>query len=324
MSENTVIRTTSRDRCLFCCKIGTIVHTNIRDKVFSVPGEWNTRKCERCGLLWIDPAPLTEDLHLAYQTYYTHQNQSTARLSFRELALRPIKSLLCRTTPLYQQISAYNGLYLDDTEPGRMLEIGCGNGTFLLRAKSRGWNVQGLDFDPEAVRQARSRGIRVEVGELTQDRFAENSFDAIVMQHVVEHLSDPIEVLSVCRTILSPGGKLVIVTPNPDSLAHSMYQEHWRGLEPPRHLYMFTASALRTLAARSGFLDIDAWTTFANAYIIFVASIEIAERGAHTMGAMPNVATDLRALWLQYRELFLHRTNPNAGEESVLIAVKQT
>src|SRR5690606_4600196 len=71
--------------------------------------------------------------------------------------------------------------------------------------------------------------------------------------HVLEHVYDPSGLLSECYRLLKPGGHLRVVVPNPKSWGHKLFGSRWRGLEPPRHLHLFTPEALRMLSERAGF-----------------------------------------------------------------------
>jgi len=95
-----------------------------------------------------------------------------------------------------------------------LLEVGCGNGKLLKRMQDFGWQVTGTDFDDNAVAAARSRNLDVRSGPLAAQQFAQGSFDAIVLKHVIEHVTEPIAELTLCASLLKPGGKLVLLTPN--------------------------------------------------------------------------------------------------------------
>src|SRR5438477_10418130 len=74
MASATQIRTVPRPDCLLCGGTGKVLHEGLTDRLFSAPGTWCFRKCSTltCALVWLDPFPVTEDLPMAYQTYYTH------------------------------------------------------------------------------------------------------------------------------------------------------------------------------------------------------------------------------------------------------------
>lgn len=81
----------------------------------------------------------------------------------------------------------------------------------------------------------------------------ESRFDVITLNHVIEHVSDPIELLRSCYRLLKLGGQLWLQTPNIDSLGSRRYGRHWRGLEPPRHLVLFDPVSLRSALHQAGF-----------------------------------------------------------------------
>jgi len=143
--------------------------------------------------------------------------------------------------------------FLSAVSQGRLLDVGCGSGDWLASMRERGWQVAGTDFDENAVKVARQRGLDVVCGPLEQQHFADNSFNAVTLSHVIEHVPDPVAELKECLRILKPGGKLVLFTPNSASLSHKVFKRDWRGLEPPRHLHIFSMDSMRRLLEKAGF-----------------------------------------------------------------------
>lgn len=130
--------------------------------------------------------------------------------------------------------------------PGRnrLLDVGCGNGDFLLRAQHAGWTVHGLDFDPTAAGVARGRGLDVYVGTLEDSPFLEESFDVVTANQVVEHVHDPVAFLRACWRLVRPGGLLWIGTPNVTPPVAARFGPFWPMLEIPRHLTLFSLDSL--------------------------------------------------------------------------------
>jgi SAM-dependent methyltransferase len=116
-----------------------------------------------------------------------------------------------------------------------------------------GWDVAGNDFDANAVKVATNRGLNVAVGSLEDQKLPSASFDAVTLSHVIEHLPDPIGTMRECARILKPGGKVVLLTPNCASLSHRFFKQDWRGLEPPRHLHVFSLKSMDRMLAMTGF-----------------------------------------------------------------------
>ncbi len=113
----------------------------------------------------------------------------------------------------------------------RVLDVGCGSGVLLARMQSLGWQVEGVEVDPDGVKAARARGVPVRLGMLEKQGFPDNHFDAVHSAHVIEHVYDPLSLLRECHRILKPGGTLVILTPN---IASIRTQAVWLGLAEPR------------------------------------------------------------------------------------------
>jgi len=125
--------------------------------------------------------------------------------------------------------------------------------------------------------------------------------------------------------LLKPGGRLAMATPNNQSLGHRIFQKHWRGLEPPRHLQLFSPRTLSECARRTGLEILRSCSTAANADVISGASYSILENRDHrpSLKPAPNLGRTLKAVVFQYREHLLLRLDPDAGEEAVLVCEKR-
>ena len=259
-------------RCVACGAGGSLLHAGVPDLLLGVPGRWNIQTCSACASLWLDPAPVADDLALAYEGYVTHApgvalarpdtllNRARAALQqqllgypARASALERALGRLLRFLPPRRQYALRELLYTPWREAGRLLEIGCGNGRQLERFGLAGWHTTGIDFDATAVQTARALGLDVRLGDLAAQQFDDASFDAIVMSHVIEHVPQPASLLAECCRVLRPGGSLTVVTPNAQALGHRVYGRHWLGLDPPRHLHVLSAGGLRTLVSAAGF-----------------------------------------------------------------------
>jgi len=233
-------------------------------------------RCGGCAAGYLDPRPTAETISLAYNTYYTHGAASKAetgqlgwmRRVRRGLANgyrnhhfgthdRPASALgiLSAMVLTRQRITIDTECrHLPKARPdSRLLDVGCGDGSFLEFAQRAGWSVMGVDFDPKAVEAAQSRGLDIRQGgvEVLPD---DERFDGITLSHVIEHVHDPLALLKSCHRLLSPGGWIWLETPNLDSLGHGYYGANWRGLEPPRHLVLFTPDAMQQALAAAGFI----------------------------------------------------------------------
>jgi 2-polyprenyl-3-methyl-5-hydroxy-6-metoxy-1,4-benzoquinol methylase len=318
--------------CPICGTPGTLIHIDMVDRLFHVPGKWSSRKCDNagCGLIWLDPMPLKEEIHKAYAIYYTHEDKGKSasarkKKSWRVHLLRFHKRLLKALVGTRREEENHYLMYLRDLRPGRLLEIGCGNGRRLARLAALGWTVEGQEVDEKAWSAARAKyAFQVHLGELETLDLATNSFDAVVMNHVIEHVNAPAELLAEARRLLKPGGVLIVVTPNAESQEHSIFGPSWFSLDPPRHLQLFTSRALASLAMQAEFTGQETWTTNVNADYVAASSLKIRNMGDMKAEEDP-IAKEKRLIAGLYFQLWAThaRTSlPDNGEECVLRAIK--
>lgn len=332
------IRTKPRPLCLLCGSEGAILYSDLQDRMFAVAGTWSLKQCsnQNCGLCWLDPAPIEEDLNLLYGDYYTHETseaEKNAVVKLRSffysgyLAAAHIPSTILGLSKARKEIL---DMFLHDVKPGKLLDVGCGSGIYLNRMRQLGWSATGLDFDAKAIENAKTKygtALTVMHTDLHGAKFADNSFDAITMNHVIEHVPDPVGLLKEVWRVLQQRGRLVAATPNIRSFGHRKFRDSWRGLEPPRHLQVFSLPALRECARKAGFERVQVKTTAANADTIIGGSFgfaEAKETGDRFFGSRIkiNFIRGLRSLLLQYREAIQLRCDPECGEELVLICEK--
>lgn len=131
--------------------------------------------------------------------------------------------------------------------PGKLLDIGCGNGKYLDFMRSRGWKVTGVDSGPGCDFPRKSLGLTVYDGHLWEHEFPENSFDLITLWFVIEHVWDPVRLVVECKRILKPGGELIISTLNSGSFEARIFKRYWWHLLAPEHLSQFDVRSLRGL-----------------------------------------------------------------------------
>ena len=196
---------------------------------------------------------------------------------------------------------------------------------FLNLMRTNGWDVDGIDFDAKAIATAQKKyHLTLRCGDLTAANLPADSFAAVTMSHVVEHLPDPVGVLTEVRRLLKPGGCLVMTTPNIAGLGRQKFGQNWFGIDAPRHLHLFNRSSLTEVVRRADLTVTWAGSTSANADIFTGASYTIRENNRHRMGHQPtpNMLRTFKAAWWQIREHWALRQQPDCGEELVVIAAK--
>jgi SAM-dependent methyltransferase len=158
----------------------------------------------------------------------------------------------------------------------RILDVGCGNGSFLRAAEELGYSGWGLEPDPLAVEVARSAGFNVICGTLPGSSFEGGSFEHVTCSHVIEHMHYPVAALHEIYSLLSPGGRVWITTPNLESIGHAIFKKNWRGLESPRHVCLYTQDSLTRLLSDTGFVEVNCFPTLPEASSYFSRSVSIA------------------------------------------------
>jgi SAM-dependent methyltransferase len=131
---------------------------------------------------------------------------------------------------------------------GRLLDVGCGDGTFLMAAQQKGWTVVGTEMNPHV---ARSNGL--DVRDTIEDVSDRAPFDCITLWHSLEHMRDPRSMLSGLLRLLKSNGRLIIAVPDAGGLQAKMFGRKWFHLDVPRHLYHFDADSLTHLLQSSGY-----------------------------------------------------------------------
>jgi SAM-dependent methyltransferase len=345
LTDDAVMRSLPHQHCIVCGGPGEPLYQGLSDRLFGAIGSWGLRRCadRGCGLIWIDPLPLAEDLGKAYERYYTHHDMPAPDSWLRNAFVAATRAYLAAKygypmpagqwwaaalVPLVylhpgrRAVMDFKVMWLPSRPGGRLLDVGCGSGALPQFMQELGWRAEGVDFDPEAARNAAAKGVMVHVGELAAQHFPDGAFDAVTMSHFIEHVHDPLLLLRECHRILKPGGRLVVVTPNNASFGHHIYKENWRGLEPPRHLHLFNIACLDTLAARSGFGERTVSTSIRDAYGMFLGSRSIARSGQYVMGSLQPRRLRAWARAMELVEWLVLKARPDAGEELVLIARK--
>lgn len=338
------IRVRAFPTCYVCGSDGVGLYRGLRDRLFGAEGQWNLSKCPKCGLVWLNPMPIEEDISKAYRNYYTHrddtQTHTSQLMKIYRRAQKTYASLrygynrgniswtdrvlagLISAHPGRRADAAFKVFYLPRKLDGKLLEIGCGNGTMLSSMQEFGWTAQGVDFDPNAVQVARDRGLNVQLGTLKDQGYQNESFDALVMVHVIEHLSDPRDLLRECYRILKVGGHLIVVTPNASSWGHKLYGQNWRGLEPPRHLRIFTISSIKEMAVQAGFSECECRTTVRGARGMFLGSMSLERIKGSDSSVTFTMIDKIKVEMMEMAEGIGLMKDVELGEELTLSSVK--
>jgi 2-polyprenyl-3-methyl-5-hydroxy-6-metoxy-1,4-benzoquinol methylase len=207
--------------------------------------EWNFWQCGECRAVWLDPRPAEAELGVIYpRNYYAYHR------------LEKVSSIARKGKELLDRIK-FNGFLKRTGMPNSFLDIGCGDGRYLDLFERRGISkdrIYGLELSEEPARRLRERGYQVYQRRVEDcSEIPARSIDLATMFHVIEHVADPARVVRRVAEWLSPGGALVVETPNLDSWDARLFKERWwGGYHIPRHWTLFDANSLRRLFEESG------------------------------------------------------------------------
>ena len=164
--------------------------------------------------------------------------------------------------------------HLKSTEhaSGKLLEIGCAYGFFLMEAREH-FQVYGIETNARAVEFCRARGLDVKCGTVSEQFLSEKGpFDVVVMLDVIEHVTDPHELLTFIHRHLAPGGLILITTGDWNSVVSHLMRSHWRLMTPPQHAFFFSNKTLPALLSRLGFKTVEVshpWKLVPSSLVLF-------------------------------------------------------
>lgn len=203
---------------------------------------FNVVKCPSCGLVFLDPLPDENKLAGYYPPAYYQLPQA----GLRKFIVEFLGSRKIAAVRKYKQ-------------SGRLLDVGCGNGDFLLQISRQGFEVYGLDVSPESCRLTRSRlnldgdTVRILNQSVMECNLAEHYFEVITLWHVFEHLSNPGKALDKLHRLIKTDGVLVIEIPNFNSVNRLIFGKYYFHMEIPRHIFHYSRRTIKDLLERSGF-----------------------------------------------------------------------
>jgi SAM-dependent methyltransferase len=147
--------------------------------------------------------------------------------------------------------------YITLSDSSKILDIGCGAGTFLLQMRDvHQVNVSGVDFKDLST-LPRFNEIDFRHGLFTDQEFAPGSLDLITMWHFLEHDYDPLSTLEKAAGILRTDGIVVIEVPRLDSMTYKLYGERWPGLQAPQHTVLYDKDRLINTVKKAGLEVVD-------------------------------------------------------------------
>lgn len=193
------------------------------------------------GFLETTPQPSPDKLSEYYKSedYISHTDSQ--------------RNLFEKVYHLVKKISLKKKLNLINSfseESKNVLDIGCGTGDFLQTAKQNNWIISGIEPNEQARKIANQKTDNSVFETEQLLRFKENSFDVITLWHVLEHLPNLENHISVFKKLLKPNGTLIVAVPNYNSYDATYYKEFWAAYDVPRHLWHFNKTSVSRLVSK--------------------------------------------------------------------------
>lgn len=202
-------------------------------------------ECNSCGLVYLNPRPDASEFETIYPPSYH-------AFDFSEKDFGVVYKIRSRLEA--KRLLSWCAALPDNA---RILDVGCGDGFHLNLLKVYGrksWTLEGVDLDKRAARMAEKSGLKVHLGSIETLDLPKDAYDLALMIQTIEHLEKPFETLAAIKNVLKPGGKLVIVTDNTDSLDFKLFKNgYWGGYHFPRHWNLFNQNSFAKLAEKAGF-----------------------------------------------------------------------
>ena len=232
------------NNCPFCNSNN--FHFSLKAKDYTVSKElFDIYHCNSCSNRFTQNIATQKEIGKYYQSenYISHSDTKKGFISkiyhtVRDITLKRKKSLIIRLTK---------------KQKGNLLDVGAGTGAFSNTMTASGWSVTALEPD-ETARTVAATKYNLHLQNPEQlFQLLEDSFDAITLWHVLEHIHTLKEYLTQFHKVLKFDGKLVIAVPNYTSYDASYYKEYWAGYDVPRHLYHFSPTGMEKMVNQLGF-----------------------------------------------------------------------
>jgi SAM-dependent methyltransferase len=240
---------------------------------------YSVRRCAVCTLVWVSPRRTAQGLRDLYGEDYW-RSDSPKTVGYGDY--RQDEDLYLRTFRRRMKFVLRHG-----PRGGKALDVGAAAGYFMKVLDENGFEPAGVELSAEIASHIREHfGFDVHVGTLETAPFSPASFDLITMWDVVEHLPDPVAVLTAARTLLKPSGALVIETQNVDSAFARLLGRRWHHYKHAEHLYHFNRRTIADLLRETGFRIEVLTPRFGGKYVSFDF---VAERAGRIHPSVSNV-----------------------------------
>lgn len=265
------------------------------DILLNYSNEYNLCYCYHCGLIFLHPEPkieLADNLYSGPKSFYNYLPPNNFKLKIKKLKIRlaflrfnnwqgkshhnfikyDIPKFIVSSLEFLSgmEIPYTMGIPASMPRDAAILDIGYGDGSWLLAMQDMGYfNLSGIEFNSTAQSTLLGKQINALVGDIRDFDFSDESFDIIRLEHVFEHLPDPLKLMQKMSTWLKSSGFIVMTVPNIQSLDFKIFGEHFAYLSLPLHFYHYSTESLKNLCNKCGLQvlkcrTLAVWSGFAN------------------------------------------------------------
>jgi spore maturation protein CgeB len=212
----------------------------------------NFEKCTDCCLVLLNPCPTEGYLSRFYNdVYFSAEHRKSMGWSPQIDVVKP------ENFYRYQKRMDFVEKYVPEElsyPRGRLLDVGCSTGGFLVEASLRYWEVTGIEISEKAANVGREKyGLKVVTGVLGDTSFDSGCFDVVSAWDVIEHVASPEGFMANVQRVLKPGGLFILNTPNVNSADAMHAGVNWRHLDAPLHPVLYDYMTIRFLLKKYGF-----------------------------------------------------------------------
>ncbi len=280
-------------------------------------------ECSQCRFKHIIPIPSLEEVERIYLSeYYT-----TEKPLYIE---RNLEDQEWWRTVYDGRLESFESLL---TTAGRdILDIGCGPGFFLQRAKERGWKGIGIEPSVKAAGFARDLGLDVRNEFLSEKRVTQlGTFDVVYMNEVLEHIPNPLEILQIADRMVRPKGLLCVIVPNDYNPIQRALRKVWDfpsfWVAPPHHINYFDVQSIEVLVSQVGMTIVNKEATFPIDLFLLMGDNYVGDQelGRHCHGKRKTLEINLHKAGLTEMKRSLYRSwsEVGVGREIQIIGQKE-
>jgi len=221
-------------------------------KIKYVKDGYNIVQCNKCRLVYVNPRLTQKAINQLYDEDYFLGEGFDKSIQYQD----EFNELSDKTDLSDWDASTIKEFLQIKEQTPKLLDIGCGMGLFLWKAKKVGFDVEGIELSPFAAEFVRAKGIKVRDKSIYEEKLPENYYYAISMKEVIEHLPDPKAALQNVYESLKPGGVLFMTTGNYDCPERKLRGKDWFYFMPEGHIYVFSNKTMTNYLREIGFSKI--------------------------------------------------------------------